>query len=145
MVDEDAQIDALRIEAPLNDKQKALRDAFVNEYVKDYDAFRACIRMGFLATFASDQAGIFMKDGYVLRMLAHIKRSAIVPNEEDEAEMLSNLREIALNGSSASARVSASKQYMEAKGYIKPDGGGDEAKTLAIIEALKGFAQAAPE
>ena len=145
MVDNDAHIDALRIEPELNDKQKAVRDTFVNEYIKDYDPFRACIRMGFLATFALDQAGIFMKDGYVLRMLAHIKKSQVANSDEDLSEILSGLREIALSNSSASARVAASKQYMEAKGYIKPDGGGDEAKTLAIIEALKGFAQAAPE
>lgn len=37
--------DAQRMEEPLSEQQKAVRDIFVNEYLKDHNAYKACIRM----------------------------------------------------------------------------------------------------
>ena len=73
-------LDPQKMEPPsLSEKEIAVRDLFVSEYQKDNDPYRACIRMGFLAAFAPDQAKIFMNDGYVLRKLAWIQQQANLP------------------------------------------------------------------
>lgn len=127
----------------LTEGEMAVRDLFVDQYIKDNDPYRACIRMGFLAAFAPDQAKAFMNDGYVLRKLAYLQQQAQSPNEQDRAEMLANLRWLSFNGTPAS-RAQATKQYMEAQGYIKKDDGGAEAQTAALVDALKEFSQNAP-
>jgi len=139
----DPSLDPQRTEQPLTEREIAVRDFFVNEYVKDFDAYRACIRMGFLAAFAIDQAKIFMSDGYVLRKIDHMTRSAIPDPEEDKRAMLENLRWLALNGSPA-VRASATTKYMEAQGYIEKEGSKDEIQTAKLIEALETFANNAP-
>ena len=102
-------LDPQKMEPPaLTEKEVAVRDMFVTEYVKDNDPYRACIRMGFLAAFAPDQAKIFMSDGYVLRKLAWLQAQATNPSESDKAEMLANLRWLCFNGT-ASSRATASK------------------------------------
>lgn len=134
-------LDPHKMEAPsLTDREIAVRDMFVTEYVKDNDAYRACIRMGFLAQFAADQSKILMNDGYVLRKLAYINQQLQPSADEDYAEMLANLRWLSFNGT-PSSRALATKQYMEAKGYIKKDDGGAEAQTAALVDALKEFSQ----
>lgn len=128
----------------LTDGEIKVRDYFVSEYVKDNDPYRACIRMGFLAAFAPDQAKVFMSDGYVLRKLAFLAKQAHEPSEADRAEMLVNLRWLCFNGT-PSSRATATKQYMEAQGYIKKDDNGAEAQASALVDALKEFSQHAPE
>ena len=128
----------------LTGPEMAVRDMFVNEYQKDNDPYRACIRMGFLAAFAPDQAKIFMTDGYVLRKLSYLNAQAAAPSDSDRAEMLANLRWLSLNGT-ASSRATATKLYMEAQGYIKKNENGDDARAAALVDALKDFAQRAPQ
>lgn len=137
-------LDPQKMEPPvLSDAEMAVRDMFVDQYQKDQDPYRACIRMGFLAAFAPDQAKAFMSDGYVLRKLAHLSGLAVNPNEGDKAEMLANLRWLCFNGTPAS-RAQATKQYMEAQGYIKRNEDGAEAHAAQLIDALKEFSQNAP-
>lgn len=136
-------IDPQKMEQPLTEREQAVRDYFVAEYVKDNDPYRACIRMGFLAAFAPDQAKAFMSDGYVLRKLAYLAEQASLPSDKDKAEMLANLRWLAFNGTPAS-RAQASKQYMEAQGYVKKNEDGAEAHAAALVDALKEFSQNAP-
>ena len=139
----DPSTDTQRTEQPLTDREKAVRDLFVSEYMKDFDPFRACVRMGFLASFAPDQAKIFMQDGYVLRQIDHLTRKVELDEAADKAAMLENLRFLAHNGS-APSRTAATKAYMEARGYIArgPDSG--EAAAAALVEALEKFADKAP-
>lgn len=139
----DASLDPQRMEAPLSDREQAVRDYFVNEYMRDFDPYRACIRMGFLANFAIDMSKQFMADGYVLRKIAFLTRSATLDPVADKAEMEANVRWLAFNGSGA-VRATASKQYMEAKGYIQKDSGGAEAVADRLIAALSDFADNAP-
>lgn len=134
-------LDPQKMEAPqLTEREIAVRDFFVAEYQKDNDPYRACIRMGFLAAFAPDQAKAFMNDGYVLRKLAYLQSQANNPSEADKAEMLANLRWLSFNGTPAS-RAMATKQYMEAQGYIKKNEDGAEAQAAALVDALKEFSQ----
>jgi hypothetical protein len=139
----DPSLDPQRTEAALNDREQAVRDVFVNEYLKDFDAYRACIRMGFLAAFAVDQSKLFMNDGYVLRKVDFLTRQAVMDPEADKQAMLANLRWLAHNGTPAS-RASATKLYMEAKGYIEKDGSSEELMAAKLIDALKDFADSAP-
>lgn len=127
----------------LTQSEMAVRDMFVTEYQKDNDPYRACIRMGFLAAFAPDQAKAFMNDGYVLRKLAWIQSQSNNPSDEDKAEMLANLRWLCFNGTPAS-RAQATKQYMEAQGYVKKNEDGAEAYAATLVDALKEFSQNAP-
>lgn len=143
MSDFDTATDPQRLEKPLTAQQTAVRDSFVSEYMKDFDAYRACIRMGFLAAFAIDQAKLFMEDGYVLRKIEFLCRSSVLDPEEDKEAMLANLRWLAFNGSGA-VRAQASKLYMESKGYIQKDSGGAEAVADRLIAALSDFADNAP-
>lgn len=138
-------LDPQKMEPPaLTEKEVAVRDLFVTEYLKDNDPYRACIRMGFLAVFAPDQAKILMNDGYVLRKLAWINSQSSNPSDADKAEQLANLRWLTFNGSAAS-RATAAKLYMEAQGYIKKNEDGDSARAAALVDALSNFAQNAPE
>lgn len=134
-------LDPQKMEAPqLTEGEQKVRDYFVAEYVKDNDPYRACIRMGFLAAFAPDQAKAFMQDGYVLRKLAYLASQSVVPSDSDKAELLANLRWLSFNGTPAS-RAQASKLYMEAQGYIKKNEDGAEAQAAALVDALKEFSQ----
>lgn len=134
-------LDPQKMEPPqLSEREIAVRDFFVAEYQKDNDPYRACIRMGFLAAFAPDQAKAFMNDGYVLRKLAFLQSQANNPSDADKAEMLANLRWLSFNGTPAS-RAMATKQYMEAQGYIKKNEDGAEAHAAALVDALKEFSQ----
>lgn len=138
----DPSIEVQRFEKPLNEKEQALRDVFVNEYLKDFNPIRACIRMGFLTSFATDQAKVFMEDGYVLRKIAFLESQSVKAGEEDRNAMLANLRWLAFNGTPAS-RATATQRYMEAQGYVKTDDGGEEA-AQTIAQALRDFADSAP-
>lgn len=138
-------LDPQKMEPPaLTEREIAVREAFVTEYIKDNDPYRACIRMGFLAAFAPDQAKIFMNDGYVLRRLAWLQQQAVNPSEQDKAEQLANLRWLTFNGT-PSSRAIAAKQYMEAQGYVKKNEDGAEAHAAALVDALREFSQNAPQ
>lgn len=139
----DVSQDQQRFERPLNEREQRVRDYFVSEYMKDFDAFRACIRMGFLAAFAVDQAKVFMQDGYVLRKIEHMTRQVPVANDQDKAEMLANLRWLAHNGPPA-VRATATKTYMEAQGYLKGDGTAEEEMIAKLSEVLSDFGKNAP-
>lgn len=139
----DTSLDPQRMEPALTEQEMAVRDLFVNEYVKDFDAYRACIRMGFLSAFAIDQAKTFTADGYVLRKIAFLTTRPKTASEQDKAEMLENVRWLAFNGPPA-VRASASKIYMEAQGYLKGDGTAEEEMIAKLASVLSDFGQNAP-
>lgn len=139
----DTSLDPQRFEPALTEREQSVRDFFVNEYLKDFDPFRACVRMGFLAAFAIDQSKTFMQDGYVLRKIAHMTRQAPVAGDQDKAEMLANLRWLAHNGSPA-VRVSATAKYMEAQGYLANDGSAEEEQLAKLAGILSEFGANAP-
>jgi hypothetical protein len=132
-------------EQPLSEQERALRDLFVNEYLKDFDAYQACIRVGFLQTFAADMARQFMGEGYVQRQITYMTRK---PDEDESAAALADkalientLRQACQHGPYAS-RVAAAARLAEMRGLSKPDGTAEAESTL--IDAFKEFAQRAP-
>jgi len=117
-------LDARQLEPALTEKEILLRDAFVSEYLKDFDPFRACLRLGFQATYATQWSHTLFQDGYVQRKLAALEQTA--NDDAIRAKLEQRLLQLALKGSD-SASVSAIKELNAMKGWSKSeDGGGSE-------------------
>lgn len=143
--------DQLVMQPVLTAREKALRDAFVSEYLKDFDAWAAAIRIGFLKSVAGQYAQELMEDPYVRQ---EITRRQLTPNSGNPDDALraeqaqikaSLLREAHYKGpgSSHAARVQALSKL---GAMLKM--GGDEDSSLneaeAVIKALRDLAQKVP-
>lgn len=102
-----------KVQTQLTPSEMLLRDKFVKEYLKDYDAYGACIRIGYAAAFAKEFCVKFMQESYVLNK---IKQVEVTPEEEDLDETVQRRKVYASLwreahtfglGSSQSARVAA--------------------------------------
>ena len=138
-------LDPRLMEPEPSGQEKALRDLFVQEYIKDFDPFQACLRVGFKSAFAVEYAKKFMGEAYVQRRIAELQR-ATPENEdaqakEDRALILSVLRQAAQNGPYAS-RVQAAAKLATIYGLDRPEGG--EEGEQALIDAFREFAARAP-
>ena len=98
----------------LSASERVLRDRFVGEYLKDYDAFGAALRAGFMSTMAKDYASKFLEEPYVQSEIARLERAAAEdPKAEEEQRkrfiLASLTREANYRGpgSSHAARVAA--------------------------------------
>lgn len=106
--------DPLVMQQGLSPEEKQLRDNFVTEYLKDYDAWAAAVRVGYLHNVAHEYASYLMQEPYVQREIQR-KQAEIVGNtkevEKHERHMVKQwLVEQARYkgpGSSHSARVQA--------------------------------------
>lgn len=95
----------------------AIRDAFVKEYLKDYDAMSAALRCGFCHELAREYATNFMEDNYVqwkISQLTYDKKQSPIEDDLDvvERQIFEALKREAFYtgpGSSQNARVSALK------------------------------------
>lgn len=138
-------LDPRLMEPELSEQEKALRDLFVQEYIKDFDPFQACLRVGFQAAFAVEYAKRFMSEAYVQRKIADLQRST--PENEDaqakqdKALVLSVLRQAAQNGPYAS-RVQAAAKLATILGLDRDDS--VEESEQALIDAFREFATKAP-
>jgi hypothetical protein len=118
-------LDPRHLEPALTEKEVILRDAFVAEYLKDFDAYQACLRLGFQATYAVQWAHTLFNDGYVQRKITYITR---VPESSPEQDALDRamievtLRKVMQKGSD-SARVAAAREFRALKGWGEGDGG----------------------
>lgn len=112
---EQESIDALPIQEPevavYSPLAKALRDNFVKQYLIDYDAVNAAVRIGYNRGIAKEYAARFMDEPYVIKQ---IQVQEIAPAEEDPKDlqkriMAGLIREANYRGagSSQAARVAA--------------------------------------
>lgn len=95
-----------------SDAERDLRVRFVTEYLVDYNAYAACLRVGFHSQFATDYAKKFMDESFVRKLIKEREFAA-----EAEGESATNKRRITAAlfkeanyhgiGSSHAARVSA--------------------------------------
>lgn len=99
-------------EKELSPKELLLRRAFVQEYMRDRNAYAACIRMGFIESYAADWARAFMGEGVVRRLIAKSEEYEQTP--EAKAARASTVESLAFKeaqyygpGASHGARVSA--------------------------------------
>ncbi len=138
-------LDPRLMEPELSAQEQALRDVFVQEYLKDFDPFQACLRVGFQAAFAVEYAKKFMGEPYVHRRIVELQRltpeNEEAQSKEDKALVLSVLRQAAQNGPYTS-RVAAASKLASILGMDRPDGG--EKDEQALIDAFRDFAQRAP-
>lgn len=69
--------------AELNDREKALRDKFVKEYLTDYNERNAAIRVGYGTAFAREMSIRLMNCPYVAQQIKKLQ----VEEEEETAEI----------------------------------------------------------
>lgn len=128
----------------LSDKEIALRDSFIKEYMVDFEPFSACLRMGFLPTFAADWSKRLYQDPYVQRGIAKATREQQIDPKTQEAQdraLIENtLREGMQRGPFAS-RTAAARLMAEMRGWAKPDTADAE---KALIDLFKDMASKVP-
>lgn len=135
-------LDPRQLEPALTQKEVLLRDAFVAEYLKDFDSFKACLRLGFQQSYAVLWSTQLFNDGYVQRKIAHMTRTPEASPEQDNIDRALielTLRTVMQRGSD-SARVAAAREFRALKGWGDDDGGGSE----DLVEQYKRLAQALP-
>lgn len=96
----------------LTQAEMDLRDRFVKEYLTDYDAYKAAIRIGYAPAYAKDFAKRFMEEPYVLGKIRDAEGgdTGDVDPEVQKKMVLAGLWREAKNygpGSSQAARVAA--------------------------------------
>lgn len=112
------------------EKEKALRDLFVAQYLIDYDQVRAAQRCGFNFQMAQEYAHKFMAEPYVQLRISEV---GIGKNNDEPATLdydKKRIREMLMKeannygpGSSHAARVASLKALMELNGMVKKDTG----------------------
>jgi hypothetical protein len=133
-------------ESDLTEDQKALRDVFVNEYMKDFDAYQATLRCGFQPAFALTWAKTLMGESYVQRQIAFLTRKPTadqaIRDIEDRALCENTLRE-AMQKGPYQGRVAAARAFAALKGWEKPKEGEDSSEQ-DLVDVFKDIAQRVP-
>lgn len=135
-------LDARQLEPGLTEQEMLLRDSFVAEYIRDFDSYQACLRLGFQATYAVQWAHTLFNDGYVQRKLSYmLSKPVATPEQEaaDRAMVEMTLRRVMQRGSDA-ARVSAVRQFCALKGWSNDDGTPD----VDLVEQFKRVSEELP-
>jgi hypothetical protein len=96
----------------LTKAERELRDRFVAEYLADYDAYKAAIRIGYAPAYAKDFCQRFMQEPYVLGKIRDAEGGHVddADPEVQKRMVLAGLWREARNfgaGSSQAARVAA--------------------------------------
>lgn len=135
-------LDARELEPALTEKEMKLRDAFVAEYLQDFDAFKACVRLGFQSTYATIWCERLYNSPYVQRQIAYItsRRSTNPEQEEADRALLEVTLRTVMQRGSDSARVAAAREFRALKGW----GDGDGAVTEDLAEQFRRLAQELP-
>lgn len=109
-----------------NEREKALRDTFVSEYLVDYNGLKAAMRCGFPREFATEWAQKLLDEPYVQQMLQSVSMTPMDPKKEAEynQQRIKNqlLREAFYHGpgSSHAARVAAGVALAKLYGMEPP-------------------------
>ena len=134
----------------LSPREKALRDFFVEQYLIDYDAWAAAIRIGFTKSIASQYAAELMQCSYVRQKISAAELADITDPDAATAREQKQIKAGLLReahyhgpGSSHGARVAALSKLAA---LTKMEGSDEQPqdKELALIEAFKTFAQKVP-
>lgn len=131
-------------ELPPTPQEIAVWDRFVAEYVRDYDALQACIRMGFQYAFAVEFSRVYMTKPYVLKAIAdHKQNSSSIKLEDDRALIMATLREACHHGP-YQTRVAAAKTLGGMHGIDQaPDRSGEQLEKL--VGAFSNLAKSLPD
>jgi hypothetical protein len=108
---EDQTIDEPTYTVTLSLRERQLRDKFVAEYLSDYDALQAAMRIGYSLAFAKEYSIKLMQDPYVLQQIKKTEGDTVSNEPEDVKKRIvaGLMREANFRGagSSQSARVAA--------------------------------------
>jgi hypothetical protein len=107
----------------LTKQEKALRQRFVAEYLADYDAIGAAIRLGYQEAFAQQYAKQFLTEPYTLKLIKEKEAEFGILTEDDQhrKKIVAGLyREAHSRFNSGSARVAALTQLAKIIGIEAP-------------------------
>ena len=107
----------------LTKQERALRQRFVEQYLVDYDAYSATIRLGYQEAFAQQYAKQFLAEPYTLRLIKEKEAEFGILTEEDQhrKKIVAGLyREAHSRFNSGSARVAALTQLAKIIGIEAP-------------------------
>ena len=107
----------------LTKQERALRQRFVAEYLADYDAIGAAIRLGYQEAFAQQYAKQFLTEPYTLKLIKEKEAEFGILTEEDQhrKKIVAGLyREAHSRFNSGSARVAALTQLAKIIGIEAP-------------------------
>lgn len=111
------------IDTNINERQKQLFDEFLEEYYKDYDAEKACLRLGVLPSTINQALLFFFQSPYVQKKLAE---EAVLGKPDNQANIdkafiyvTNKLKNIA-DGGTNKERLEACKQLSMLYGLNKP-------------------------
>lgn len=135
------------LEPQPSESQKALLDKFVAEYVKDFNAIAANIRVGFNAIYAKEYANVFLGKPYVQRKIMEFKSAP----QPDEASRIAQLKQrvesvyiMAMESGDLKAAVTAATKLGEMHGFMEaPDKSGEELSK--VVDFFKEVAKAVPD
>lgn len=110
------------MDAELSEREKALRDRFVAEYLIDRNELAAAIRIGYGAGFAKEYAVRFMGEPYTLNKIKELSAAQLKRTDEEiDNLILQGLLERAQNPhGSDSSRVAAYAALAKLRGMEKP-------------------------
>lgn len=107
----------------LTKQERSLRQRFVEEYLADYDAIAAAIRLGYQEAFAQQYAKQFLAEPYTLKLIKEKEAEFGILTEEDQhrKKIVAGLyREAHNRFNSGSARVAALTQLAKIIGIEAP-------------------------
>lgn len=107
----------------LTKQERTLRQRFVEEYLADYDAIAAAIRLGYQEAFAQQYAKQFLSEPYTLRLIKEKEAEFGILTEEDQhrRKIVAGLYREAYNRfNTGSARVAALTQLAKIVGIEAP-------------------------
>ncbi len=102
--------EALVNQVQLTENERAIRERFVGEYLTDYDAFGAAIRIGYSEAYARTFASQFMQETYVRQLITKGEEGlgVVTENDQHKRKIITGLYRIANSRNvSASAQVAA--------------------------------------
>lgn len=107
----------------LTKQERSLRQRFVEEYLADYDAVGAAIRLGYQEAFAQQYAKQFLTEPYTLKLIKEKEAEFGILTEEDQhrKKIVAGLyREAHSRFNSGAARVAALTQLAKIIGIEAP-------------------------
>lgn len=143
--------DSLVMQQQLSPREKALRDLFVTQYLVDYDAWAAAIRIGFLKSVAGQYAQELMEDPYVRQEIAKRQQTAVANPEADRNAKKRQVEEWLIQaanyrgpGASHAARVTALANLGKIYNMLDSEADTDASKQENLIKAFREMATKMP-
>lgn len=138
-----SELDLATQEIAYTPEERAVRDAFVKEYVIDQSPIDAAVRIGFHRAFAGQYVKQFFEEPYVMRKIREYEALHSLDNEEfvkeQHSRIIANLiREANYFGPGCShaARIQANIKLAEMTGMINESGEGGSTSGVMVVEEI---------